>query len=481
MAADCSSSGFDVPMKSRQPQPTAPVRFQFRNIGPVREAELELGTLTIIVGRNNTGKTYLLNTIYGLLNAFHKSPEIGQISAPEELQFIQDMIRDLEENSVVERSLSLERLQRKRKTLLDWFSEMFSESHLADTFGASRKEFHKSSVLVQIPECKPLGQANARALRIDAAGYSFHYDGNSLRISLGQIPRESSHSSQSLLKGYRHFLVPELTQKTSMISAERFGISLFYKELDFTKSKLVDMLQRLRDRKDSDDNLPGLMSDKISSRYALPIKDQIQSTRRISQIDSQKSELIDEDLFAKIEMLMGGSYSASNDEIRFFSKIWAPESRFNVPLYRASSSARSLSDLYFFLVHQASYQHLLIIDGPECQLDTANQVQLARMVAHLIRAGVRVLLTTHSDYLLKEINSLIMLNGDFKNKYSVMKSLGYTEADSIDPNLIRAYIAENQSLTPCVIDQLGIDFPLFDEVITSINHTSSELSSRVLD
>lgn len=103
------------------------------------------------------------------------------------------------------------------------------------------------------------------------------------------------------------------------------------------------------------------------------------------------------------------------------------------------------------------------------------------MVAHFIRAGVRVLLTTHSDYLLKEINNLIMLNGDFKNKYSVMKSLGYTEADSIDPNLIRAYIAENQSLTPCVIDQLGIDFPLYDEVITSINHAASELSSRVLD
>lgn len=468
-------------MKLQQPQPTAPVRFQFRNIGPVREAELELGNLTIIVGRNNTGKTYLLYTIYGILDAFHNSSTIGQASTSEELQFIQDIIRDLEESSVVNRPLSLERLHRERKSLLDWFSATFSESHLADTFGASRKEFHKSSVLVQIPRCKPLRQASTGAFRVDAAGYSFHYDGGRLRVSLAQTPRESFHSPQSMLTGYRHFLVPELTQRISMISAERFGISLFRKELDFTKNKLVDMLQRLRDRKDTDDNVPWLMLDNISRPYALPLQHHIQSIRRVSQLNSQKSELFDEDLFSKIETLITGSYSASDDEIRFFSKTWEPESRFNLPLYRASSSARGLSDLYFFLVHQASPQHLLIIDGPECQLDTANQVQLARIVAHFIRAGVRVLLTTHSDYLLKEINNLIMLNGDFKNKDSVMKSLGYTEADSIDPNLIRAYIAENQSLTPCVIDQLGIDFPLFDEVITSINHAANELSSRVLD
>ena len=36
-----------------------PVTFHFRKIGPVKDAELDLGDLTIIAGRNNTGKTYL--------------------------------------------------------------------------------------------------------------------------------------------------------------------------------------------------------------------------------------------------------------------------------------------------------------------------------------------------------------------------------------------------------------------------------------
>ena len=45
-------------------------RFSFKDLGPVREATLELGDLTIITGRNNTGKTYMVYTLYGFLRDF---------------------------------------------------------------------------------------------------------------------------------------------------------------------------------------------------------------------------------------------------------------------------------------------------------------------------------------------------------------------------------------------------------------------------
>ena len=43
------------------------MKFVFKNLGPINEAELELGDLTIIAGRNNTGKTYVAYTLYGFL------------------------------------------------------------------------------------------------------------------------------------------------------------------------------------------------------------------------------------------------------------------------------------------------------------------------------------------------------------------------------------------------------------------------------
>ena len=37
-----------------------------------------------------------------------------------------------------------------------------------------------------------------------------------------------------------------------ILSAERFGISLFYKELDFRKNRLVEELQKLSDHQEGE-------------------------------------------------------------------------------------------------------------------------------------------------------------------------------------------------------------------------------------
>ena len=48
----------------------------------------------------------------------------------------------------------------------------------------------------------------------------------------------------------------------------------------------------------------------------------------------------------------------------------------------------------------------LIIDEIEAHLHPAAQTQMATLLARLVRAGVRVLITTHSDWLLKELGNL---------------------------------------------------------------------------
>ena len=46
------------------------VTFRFTNIGPIDEAALRLGDLTVIAGRKNTGKTYTAYSLYGFLDAW---------------------------------------------------------------------------------------------------------------------------------------------------------------------------------------------------------------------------------------------------------------------------------------------------------------------------------------------------------------------------------------------------------------------------
>ena len=90
-----------------------------------------------------------------------------------------------------------------------------------------------------------------------------------------------------------------------------------------------------------------------------------------------------------------------------------------------------------------------------------------------------MLITTHSDYIIKEINNLVMLSRQFKDKKAVVKKLKYSADDSINPDSIRAYVAEDNSLTRCNVDRFGIDMPVFDETIDRINRVANDLASRM--
>lgn len=464
-------------MSTTPPRTTRPIGFRFKNIGPVKNAELELGNLTIIAGRNNTGKTYLVYTLYGFLKYFQGNPWRRVYKQSEHYSWIEDFTRSLRAQEQAHFPVDVQTISDHRRKVAFEYSKYFSQFLLPNVFSSRQEDFRKASVSIQLSELTP-----SLNTAVDARN-PIQYDGTNLIIDPDLSASRHFYRYRGYLSDqYTRFLVPELLADISIISAERFGISLFYKELDFTKNQLVEMLQELRDKEFSSDDIMHLVSDRVSSRYALPVKDNIHFTRSIAQFKEDKGKLFEENLFGQIEQLMDGSYTASDSEIRFHSRQpRRPRSRdraFDIPLHRASSSARGLSDLYFFLKHQARPHHLLLIDEPESHLDTKNQVLLARVLARFVRAGVRVLITTHSDYLLKEINNLIMLCSDFEDKEAVKKTLGYSEHDGLSPELVRAYIAEDGGLSRCTIDSMGIDVPPFDEVIREINHASHELSAR---
>ena len=60
------------------------MKFLFKNLGPIEDAELELSDLTIIAGRNNTGKTYMVYTLYGFLRSLREY--VSRVLSPDYLQ-----------------------------------------------------------------------------------------------------------------------------------------------------------------------------------------------------------------------------------------------------------------------------------------------------------------------------------------------------------------------------------------------------------
>ena len=461
-----------------------PAKFRFRNIGPVKDAELELGDLTIIAGRNNTGKTYMAYTLYAFLKMYEEWPELVMDSDSDSAapRFIKELFAyEMRKLAKSEQTVTWETRQEMRSTLMSEMTQAFSDTRLPGVFSSPRSAFPGATLDVEFASEISGDERRYETNLPDGAVLSLTYDGQRINLHMKQGTQRHRRFeiNEALSSLYLQFLFPELPSKTFILSAERFGISLFYRELDFTKNQLVDLLQKMGDDKTLGRSSGFMFIDGATSRYALPIKHNIDYTRSIPDIQAKESSLHAHRFADEIKDMMGGYYRASGDEIRFISKARGKGRSFNIPLHLASSSARGLSDFYFFLRHVAGSNHLLIVDEPESHLDTANQILLARLLARFVRTGLKVLITTHSDYLIKEFNNLVMLSRPFTDREAVIAKFKYRGDDALEPESIRAYVADNNELTRCDVDQFGIDMPVFDRTIDEINAVANELASRI--
>lgn len=460
------------------------MRFRFNNLGPVKAATLELGDLTVIAGLNNTGKTYTVYTLYGLLKMWRQSPLAARRAvreSPDLFPELQRLIAALIHDGSATWQPGAGTLERDRAAYAKHLGQFFSKRHLPGVFSSQRADFARARLSLDLEDASLKDSYQTTVLLPGRTALTFEFDGTRLRTSLAdnrQAPHQANAIKAAVTHQYTHLLLDHLLPDPFILSAERFGISLFYKDLDYRRNQLVDALQKEQYRKDRDSPFPYWLLDETTSRYSLPIKDNIDYTRSLPDLKNDRSELHGDKFFNDIKDLLGGYYSNAGPDLRFISKS-RKHHHFNIPLYLASSSARGLSDLYFFLKHVAKRNQLLIIDEPESHLDTANQIRLARVLARLVRAGLRILITTHSDYLIKEVNNLVMLSQLKPSDRPLVRKLGYSPAERLRPRQVRAYVAEDGGLTACPVDQYGADVPVFDRTIDAINRTAHELASRL--
>ena len=82
----------------------------------------------------------------------------------------------------------------------------------------------------------------------------------------------------------------------------------------------------------------------------------------------------------------------------------------DLPLARASSMVSELTSVVLWLRHEARRDDVLIIEEPEAQLHPARQVSLMKGLAQLVQGGLRVIVTTHSEWVLETLANLVSLS-----------------------------------------------------------------------
>jgi hypothetical protein len=384
--------------------------------------------------------------------------------------------------------LPLRELNLRQQEFLGICGREYSK-RLTTVFSAQQGQFDAATVEVEVVGAFQSEPANKRSIRFGSGQGSLEAvaDNESLAVSL-TLSEDTEKPPVFVLQDMLGYILADFTLGASLpspfvLSAERLGIALFYKELDIAKNVLVEALQKMAGKADKNNGLrvdPFEIIDEFSSRYAMPVKDNIDFTRDISNAQKRTSPLLAQHALPdRIKEMMGGYFRQSGNDIQFVSKA-RKERRFEIPLFLASSSARAVSDLYFYLRHKAVPGELLMIDEPESHLSPANQVALARLLALCVHAGLRVYMTTHSDYIVKEFNNLLLLGNDFPGKANFLATnKEYVAEMGLQPGQVAAYVSRQGGLFECPVTKRGMTVASFDDTINRMNRLGDDLSFLV--
>ena len=452
------------------------MRVKVQNLGVLKEAEFELGDLTLILGRNNTGKTYATYALFGFLHRWHRE-HLLQVDLPKSTidALLNDGITRINVEPYVAKADKL--IEDGCKTYTRQLHRIFASKH--DFFKETTFQLSVDLETVRTATRRDF-KSNVRSEKDDLLTLSKDKGEMELVVTLlvGKQKLPIEFIEQIISNGIIALLFNDALPRPFIVSTQRTGAAIFRKELDFTRSRL---LKELIQADELDDPMELLF--KSYQDYPLPVEVNVEFIRRLETVAKEESFLVEnhQDLLNEFRDIVGGEYIAEGNDTVYFKPSRRP---LKLTMNESSSSVRSLLDIGFYLRHVAKRGDLLIVDEPELNLHPENQRRMARLFSRLVNLGIRVFVTTHSDYLAKELNLLIMLNQDKPYVKEIARKEGYRTDELMTAERIRVYVAEtalinvrdnkrksrHPTLVPARIDpDIGIEANSFDETINKMN------------
>lgn len=451
------------------------MKFTLRSLGRLREATIDLGKdLIVLTGPNNTSKTYVAHTMYGFFRKL----------LPELHESIQ--------NHLVVRASSSDSFEIDIHASVNKLEEIIAgicveyQRRLARVLACESSFVESTRVLISLTQDE-LNNATQQILNWGAdesqvrRGRTIEWTKRSTEGTLHfrriadkpQVAVHDDEQNDADIRAVASVIVSAMLMvplfgvlgDPQIFVAERAAIQLFSKELSQRKTEIVYELLDARAEHRPDANL----LEKRAKRYSLPIRDALESAQDLAAIKRERSEFAP---FADEleQQLLEGIVRVSDDGEMSFQPAGM---KGNLEMHLSSSSVKALAPLVFYLRHVARKGHFLIIDEPELNLHPDNQRKVARLLGRLARNGIKVLISTHSDYVIREINNLIMLDadvqGDLRRKY------GYRDDETLSPSSVGAYIFDATMAREIQVKPTGIEVETIDREINRLNQVSQDL------
>lgn len=451
------------------------MKVQVKNLGAVKDATIDLSKkLNVFCGRNSTGKTYMAYILYAITSLENKS--FGET-------FDQKYIDDLIENDEVEIPLNISRMfkfkieenNKLKPNLWKLFSipESSSDDYFSKTeikFKEKEEEFTNRIKNIQFNE---LIKFHTYTLRVEKS------KPDSVKITLSEETIKNEEFVRYLDIAFMSMLYSKLIyypiMSSSIFPVERNSIFTFSKELSIKNNERYDLIKQLSTSKDY--NRFDLLF-KTTNRYPQPIRDCLKVADDLDAIKKTNSVYYDFATTIEKELLDGKVIITKEGNVEFSSNRTSKKK--TLSFHQSSSIVKTLAGLVIYLKYTAQKNDLVIIDEPELNLHPDNQIKITRIISQLMNKGLNFIISTHSDYILREINNLIMLSSKEKSSTLIKEKYGFKEDEFINKNDINVHFFHYKLKTQANVDSIavseyGFEIPSIDEEIDKQNNLTNDL------
>ena len=424
------------------------VDINVQNFGPIEKAKIDLRPLTVFVGESNTGKTYLAALIYALHKHFEgisQFPGAASIAAhfsfayrlrsrysqsrQEEIE--REMLELLEKLNTPERPFKFSDLPQQVRTRPeskltdqeDFTNELkrcFDFESVSKLIRFTGSQDNEMNVALSVRE----GNQTCWDFEVQAPGSvdpttTGHINPDMILLDANDPMRKTEfHEISDVERLFRTLSTRRWrTGNSYYLPAARSGIMQSHGVI---ATALIKRATRIGLDRFEVSTFSGMIADFL---------EQIINYRE-SATSSSSVRCVAEQLEA--ELLEGRIEVKRPTSEAYPEFLYRPnQAKETLRMSHSSAMVSELVPLVYLLRGIVGQGDLLIIEEPESHLHPNLQTKIAQTLARLVRAGVRVLITTHSNFLLQQIGNLIREGELQKLGESTNESADYLKAEEV--------------------------------------------------
>lgn len=452
------------------------MQFTVENLGKVGKADIDLKPLTIFIGKNGSGKTYVASALWAFISHIKDKRNFKSLLSNDlYLEYKKEIDEKISNCKMGEMTFEIKAQDLQK--IHDNLVKNLHHNSLDIIKNCFKYDFEQEIVFkfMQKQEFKTpfFAKIILEQIIIDEDDFSSHNKNfNTYKINFNKLTRRVGFPKS--IKGIEFHITDLIIGE--LISYAFFGGNVrIFDSLMYIPAARTGLMFGLHNfAQQGLDN--GLLNENeldYTNLLTAPLTDFIVQAHRFPLLNKLSRQSQNTDL--DINNLLGGKISIDKS----FRYKFIPNSlNKEIPLSATSSLVTEVSALAIFR-HQVGKGSFVIFEEPEAHLHLSAQREMAKLIVKMINQGCHMLITTHSDTFLQQLNNLIMLNKLSENNPDILQEFNIEQDETIAGEKVSVYDFQyqNDDKTVAKLLELGdygfIAPSVNDEINNLIRQTDS--------